>query len=81
MHVAVNRSIVAFVISSENVDSQGSPNRLKAIQLAKARNWEAEMHSKKLEVLQPIIIGICWWTPDVTAPDPIYNKLKEFKVN
>lgn len=53
---------------------------MKAIQLAKARNWDTEMHCKKLEILQPVVIGICWWTPDITAPDPVYNKLREFKV-
>jgi len=54
---------------------------MKARQLAKARNWEAELRcKKKSEVLHPIVIGICWWSPDMGTSDPLYNKLREFQV-
>jgi hypothetical protein len=42
---------------------QVTPEKLKARQVAKARAWEAEM-GKACEVLRPVCIGCCWWTPD-----------------
>jgi hypothetical protein len=59
---------------------QGSPGKLKARQLAKARNWEAELRFKKSETLHPIVIGVCWWTPESSSSDPLYSKLREFQV-
>jgi hypothetical protein len=63
------------------ISVQGSPGKLKARQLAKARNWEAELRCKKSEILQPVVIGVCWWTTDSLTSDPLYSKLREFQVS
>jgi len=47
--------------------------------LAKMKNWEAEMLGRKCDVLQPVVIGISWWSPGA-VPDPLERKLQEFQV-
>ena len=52
---------------------------MKAQLLAKMKNWEAEVLGRKCDVLQPVVIGVTWWSSD-TELDPLSNKLQEFQV-
>lgn len=58
---------------------QVSPEKMKAQLLAKMKTWEAEVLGRKCDVLQPVVIGVTWWSPD-TEPDPPNNKLQDFQV-
>jgi len=47
--------------------------------LAKMRNFEAEVLGRKCDILQPVVIGVSWWSPD-TELDPLNKKLQDFQV-
>ena len=47
--------------------------------LAKMKNWEAEVLGRKCDILQPIVIGVNWWSPDAEL-DPLNRKLNDFQV-
>ena len=56
-----------------------SPEKMKAQLLAKMKHWEAEVLERKCHVLQPVVIGVTWCSPD-TELDPLNNKLQDFQV-
>jgi len=47
--------------------------------LAKMRNFEAEVLSRKCDILQPVAIGVSWWSAD-TELDLPDKKLQDFQV-
>jgi len=58
---------------------QVSPEKMKDRLLAKMKNFEAEVLGRKCDVLQPVVIGVSWWSPDAQL-DPIDRKLQDFHV-
>jgi len=52
---------------------------MKAQLLAKMKNWEAEVLERKCDILQPVIVGVSWWSPD-TELDQLNKKLQDFQV-
>lgn len=56
-----------------------SPEKMKDQLLAKMRNFEAEVLSRKCDILQPVAIGVSWWSAD-TELDLPDKKLQDFQV-
>jgi len=48
--------------------------------MAKMKNWEVEVLGRKCDVLQPVVIGISWWSPDTELDDSLDRKLQDFQV-
>jgi len=47
--------------------------------LAKMKNWETEVVGRKCDILQPVVIGVSWWSQDREL-DLFDRKLQEFQV-
>jgi len=56
-----------------------SPKKIKDQLMAKMKNWEVEVLERKCDILQPVVIGISWWSP-CTELDPLERKLQDFQV-
>lgn len=48
--------------------------------MAKMKNWESEVLGRKCDILQPVIIGVSWWSPDSEELGPLDRKLQDFQV-